>query len=113
MSSNRMTFLDQPGFYAMLLPEIRNLAREHGYAVAIHGTMRRDMDIVLVPWIEAAKSPGELVGAIWKEYGNIDQPLAAPTPKPHGQLAYTVMLGNFYFDIRAMPRKPAPQKGEA
>lgn len=102
--SNRLTFLDQPGFYAMLLPELRTIAREHGYALAIHGSMRRDMDVVLVPWVEDAKAPGAVVQAMWNAVGNIDQPLQSPTTKPHGQLAYTIMMGNYYFDIRVMPR---------
>lgn len=38
--------------YWRALPEIRRAAKEHGYAIGLHGSMRRDLDLIAVPWVE-------------------------------------------------------------
>ncbi|HKB93311.1 MAG TPA: hypothetical protein VKC62_03635, partial [Gaiellaceae bacterium] len=50
--------------YCYLVPILAEVAREHGYALAVHGTMARDLDLVAIPWIDAAGSPSELAGAL-------------------------------------------------
>lgn len=39
---------------------IRALAREVGYAIGVHGTMERDLDLIAVAWAEEAVAPAEL-----------------------------------------------------
>lgn len=39
---------------------IRTLAREVGYAIGVHGTMERDLDIIAMPWVAEAVMPMEL-----------------------------------------------------
>jgi len=39
-------------FYAVVYPTLRDVAKLHGYALAIHGTMTRDFDLVAIPWTE-------------------------------------------------------------
>lgn len=36
---------------------IRELAREVGYAVGVHGSMQRDQDLIAVPWVADAVDP--------------------------------------------------------
>lgn len=38
--------------YAEILPITREVAKSCGYAIAVHGSMTRDLDLVAVPWIE-------------------------------------------------------------
>lgn len=38
--------------YNRLIGPIRAIAKEHGYAVGVHGSLARDIDLILVPWIE-------------------------------------------------------------
>lgn len=38
-------------FYKSLIPKIREAARKCGYAIGIHGSMRRDLDLIAVPWV--------------------------------------------------------------
>lgn len=56
--------LELESFYASILPQIRKAARDLGYAVAVHGSMRRDLDLVAVPWIEKHANEQELCAAI-------------------------------------------------
>ena len=39
-------------FYSGVLPKITRAARKCGYAIAVHGSMRRDLDLIAVPWVE-------------------------------------------------------------
>lgn len=40
------------------------VARRHGYAIGVHGSMSRDLDLIAVPWVESASSPDELLKEI-------------------------------------------------
>jgi hypothetical protein len=47
-------------FYAAMYHALCTTAREHGYALAIHGTVTSDLDLVAIPWTEEA-APAEVV----------------------------------------------------
>jgi hypothetical protein len=90
-------------FYAVLYNKFRAAALECGYALALHGSMARDMDLLAVPWVEDAKKPDELAaaisdcidGTVWKDHHLMDR-----SEKPHGRLAYTIsIMGDFQIDL--------------
>jgi len=103
---------DRPAIYERLLPEIRDAAWRLGYCIAVHGTMRRDFDLVAVPWIEAAAPAEQLVLAIMEAVGADPIYLECrqqPTRKPHGRLAWSLHLKlcpHLYVDLSVMPRTP-------
>lgn len=101
--------------YAGIYPVVREIAKEHGYALAVHGSMMTDLDLLAVPWVEEAADPEVVVEAIcshlrlmWEgvDYEN-------PTDKPHGRRAWClhinrkeeVKVGGPYLDISFMPRR--------
>lgn len=97
----------KPVFYAVLYPSMRKAALECGYALALHGSMQADMDLIAMPWVEEAKSPRELVKAldecvgatVWKDYK-----WKRKTIKPHGRVCYTIsIMGEYYIDLSIMP----------
>jgi len=51
-------------FFLSRLPSIREAAREHGYAIGLHGSLRRDMDLIAVPWRDGASDKDKLAHAI-------------------------------------------------
>lgn len=55
---------DLQAFFLSRLPAIREAAREHGYAIGLHGSLRRDMDLIAVPWREGASDKDVLAHAI-------------------------------------------------
>ncbi len=116
MSDKNHDFGSLVCIYAQLLPRIREAAKGLGYALAIHGSMNRDLDILAVPWTEDAKSADELVEVVAKavngfvighndkglERGQIDN----PTKQPHGRLSWNICWGGRPFiDLSVMPRK--------
>lgn len=95
-----------------LLPRLRVVARAHGYALGLHGSVARDIDLIAVPWTAEARAAVELVNAIraemesimgWADFSPAD---ANPTVKPHGRLAWSIhMLDGPYVDISVLPRR--------
>jgi hypothetical protein len=115
--------------YALLLPQLMRAGREVGYAIAVHGSMARDLDIVAVPWTEEAVNAerlimhllaavdGRLRNGARNDAGEwIRTPGSEPKPLPHGRLAWSLHVGHegMYLDVSVMPLAPAaPISGSA
>ena len=109
----------EPMFYASLLPRLTTVARERGYALAVHGSMRRDLDLIAVPWTNDAMNPLGLVRALCRACGgNLAHKShrqvmgeayeEKPIEKPHGRLSYSIYLSDEggdgpYLDVSVMP----------
>jgi hypothetical protein len=103
-----------PAWYAVLYIRVAAKARSMGYAIAVHGSMVRDVDLIAIPWTDNAVSARELVkaiAAICNGYLAQSKPeeggrYRVPMIKPHGRLAYSIHLGGGpYIDLSVMPRK--------
>lgn len=57
-------------FFACLYPSLCEVARKHGYALAIHGTVTADLDLIAVPWTEEAVDGEELRDALMAHIGS-------------------------------------------
>lgn len=104
-------------FYAKLMPLLVKRAREHGYALAVHGSMATDLDLVAAPWTEDAvdaetlvESICELVGGKINRWGSEDfcwEACVSPAEKPHGRRAWSIYLSDSfsgpYIDLSVMP----------
>lgn len=95
--------------YCALYPELAKVAREHGYALAIHGSLVRDFDLIAVPWVECPAEPEALVGAFTSRFA-LHRMDKAPMAKPHGRVAYTISVGfgECAIDLSFTPRE-APE----
>lgn len=97
-----------------ILPAIREAAKFQGYAVAVHGSLKRDIDLIAVAWTDQARPADEvvrvIVGAVGGVLGNCLR-IAEPTVKPHGRIAYTLIHPGFAgeIDLSVIP----PQKAES
>ncbi len=95
--------------YLSLFPHLAKIANEHGYALAAHGSVQRDMDLVAVPWTNDATSAEELVAAFAKYLRVLDDvfslALHGPEQKPHGRIAWLLSTGfGSGIDQSVMPR---------
>jgi len=50
--------------YQLLIDPMRELARKCGYAIGVHGSLARDIDLIAVPWTREAVSGNELAGRL-------------------------------------------------
>jgi len=93
-----------PGVYVTLVGILREAARPLGYALTVHGSLARDLDLVAIPWAAEAAPPEELVAALVLASGGLQGP-HANNPKPHGRRGWTISLGaGAYIDLSVMPR---------
>ena len=97
--------------YCALYPELAVIARRHGYAMAIHGTLGRDMDLICIPWVDAPSDPQSVVDEITSTFA-IKTIGGPPTKKPHGREAWTISVGHgrCAIDLSFMPRVLAGQE---
>jgi hypothetical protein len=93
--------------FASMLPTLRDIAREHGYALGVHGSMQRDLDLIACPWIEEASKPQVLVGALMSavkgQFTWYNKSFEDPTVRPHGRISYA-----FYFDEKSHENENGP-----
>lgn len=114
MSDKEHDFGSLVSIYSQVLPRIRKAAKELGYAIAIHGTMTRDLDLLAVPWVDSAAEPlalvkmiadeidGYVIGDRTDERGYISD---HPTEQPHGRLSWNICWGGKAFiDLSVMQR---------
>lgn len=103
--------------YEKHIENIRRVAREHGYAIGVHGSLRRDIDLIAAPWTEEAGDPLALALAIEEAVGGYIDNLPGnesagevrryPMAKPHGRVAWSIHLGGgSYIDLSVLPRMP-------
>lgn len=115
--------------YVTMIPKLTEAAREVGYALAVHGSLGRDLDLIAVPWTAEAASAEELIlrllsAAYFQEAylpprterkeGEPEDPSKgngdAAAVRPHGRKAWSIHFRGshtMYLDVSVMPRAPA------
>ena len=96
-----------PFYAAGLYPKLAKVFREHGYSLAVHGSLACDFDLIAVPWTESAGAPQDVIDECLKKFAFEKIPgQGKPTPKPHSRLAYKLHLsfGDCALDISFTPR---------
>lgn len=87
------------------IERIRELAREVGYAVGLHGTQERDLDVIAAPWTDKAVGNQALIEHIAKGLG---ARVTSLERKPLGRYAATIQMAGWYkpIDISICPKMP-------
>jgi hypothetical protein len=94
--------------YCALYPGIAEITREHGYALAVHGSLARDMDLICIPWVESPSDPSDVVKAITSKFAI--RTVGDPDTTHHGRERWTITVGfgECFIDLSFMPRfKPS------
>jgi hypothetical protein len=98
-----------PIYAAALYPQWAEIAREHGYALAVHGSLARDFDLIAIPWADEPKEPEAVIEVITSQFAAklVGGP---PSDKPHGRRVWTLSIGfgECFADLSFMPRVPLP-----
>ena len=102
-------------FFACLYPALCDVARKNGYALAIHGTVTADLDLIAVPWTDQAIDGEALKDALMNHIGSCgyddllrragidedgvsqimaakDRDITGAQLKPHGRRAWNLYL---------------------
>jgi hypothetical protein len=103
-----------PMTYATCLGTIAARLRGMGYALTLHGSMQRDLDLVAIPWVDDAAEPEEVVRVVSEVTGALlieKKGERQPYYKPHGRLAWSLYLGGEpYIDLGVMSKSDALSK---
>lgn len=96
-------------WYVMAYTKLDRIAWRHGYALALHGSMSRDLDVIAIPWTDDADSPEKLLAAFRRfviEKAKVKFSIGKPILKPHGRQGYVIPIGfdGHYIDLSIMPR---------
>lgn len=113
VSDSAMDTMTRSREYRRLLPALRDAARLHGYALAVHGSEVRDFDLIAAPWVVDAAPPAVLAEALREAIDGFilegtyaGRDFAAPAQRPHGRQAWSIRLsgrGERYIDLSVMP----------
>lgn len=108
---NGETFVPHGSFTEPPLPPIdliRSLAKEVGYGIGLHGTQKRDLDVIAAPWTENAVGNSELIQHIAK---GLNAVILDEERKPLGRYAATIQIDGWYkpLDLSVCPRSQAQE----
>jgi hypothetical protein len=96
-----------------VIADVRWVAREHGYAVGLHGSLRsnRDIDLIACPWTSRARAMSSLVKAVLAlPYLTPNPNMKLPVRKAHGRRGWALLIKwrkddcPAYIDLSVMPR---------
>lgn len=92
-----------PVYTAAMYPGLAEIFHRHGYALAVHGSLARDLDLIAVPWTEKVSSTQAVLKDVTDKYAlNV---IGLPQTMNHGRLAYTLScgFGECAIDLSFMP----------
>lgn len=93
-------------FYAAMWNDLRQAAMDKGWALALHGSLASDMDIMAMPWIKQATSDTEMIEAIKNCFTDCHNIKVEISKMPNNRIVYTFSIfGDFYLDINIINNK--------
>lgn len=103
----------------LILPYMRTAAKDLGYALTVHGSLARDIDIVAIPWTEHPKSSQFLVDRLTAVISGITgrcNSRSGWTDKPQGRKAKLILVwvnqNTVDIDLSVIPFIPESKTSE-
>lgn len=92
-----------------IIRPLRERAKVLGYAIAVHGSLERDIDLIAAPWTDQAVAPEALASSLRQVVDKL-YPISLEVgpnlshPKPHGRLCWSWWIRNWtYIDLSILP----------
>ena len=90
-------------FYAAMWEDFRKAALDKGWALALHGSLASDMDIMAMPWTEKAVRPLDMILSIKNCFDKPNEISLTETEMPNNRIVYTLSIwADFYLDINVI-----------
>jgi hypothetical protein len=86
-----------PGWTDPRLPDFRLIwatARRFGYAIGLHGSMKRDCDLMAMPWTDDAVDPDRLIAGLCEALNA--RRVGGTEQKPVGRIAVSLQIDGWY-----------------
>lgn len=87
-------------FYAAMWPDLREAAMDKGWALALHGSLKSDMDLMAMPWTDKASSANDMVEALRNCFTDAECIEVQVSDMPNNRQVITLSIWeDFYLDI--------------
>jgi hypothetical protein len=82
--------------------KIRSISKEVGYAIGVHGSLEKDLDLIAAPWTKDAIGNEEFIAYLAEKLGATVLEIEI---KPVGRLAASIQLDGWYkvIDLSVCP----------
>ena len=107
-------------YFDVLIAALRHVAYRCGYALAVHGSLKRDIDLIACPWRDSAPDADHLAGMLKKAteaiigFARERECDSNPCQMPCGRLAWSFYLTHEdtgpYIDLSVMPKVKREEK---
>ena len=101
----------KPAFYALMYSALKAAALEGGWALAIHGSVVKDLDLVAIAWTNDSIKIDELLDDFAKIIGQSNEKKAkftGPHYMPAGRIVYTLSIAaDIYIDLSVVDNREA------
>jgi hypothetical protein len=96
-----------------ILEPLRKIARQHGYAIAVHGSLSKDIDLLAVPWVKKASSYEDLANAVCEVFNKYFEHACINgkfTEQPHGRISCAIVMASspVFIDLSIIKPKETP-----
>lgn len=83
-----------PIYAAAMYPDLAAIFIKHGYALAVHGSLAHDFDLIAVPWAKKVSKAEKVIKAVMDFYatGYFHQ-VDGGVKREHGRVAYSFSIG--------------------
>lgn len=81
--------------YARVFTIARITAWSYGYAITVHGSFTRDLDLLAVPWTDHCSITPERLMRRIADRAELEIMEKPPTEQPHGRLTWTLTFPKF------------------
>lgn len=87
----------KPQLYTFYFLQLKEIAKEYGYNLVVHGSMARDLDLIAIPWVDDPKPEDEMIQAFCEWLSSSltvksEFPHLKPTRLPGGRNNYVIDL---------------------
>lgn len=90
-------------FYACMWDDLRQAALDEGWALALHGSLANDMDIMAMPWTENASPVWVMISALKHCFDNPKEIKITEADMPNNRKVFALSIwGDFYLDINVI-----------
>jgi len=56
----------KPNLYSYYFFDLKEIAKDFGYNLVVHGSMNRDLDLIAIPWIDDPKPELDMIQELYK-----------------------------------------------
>jgi hypothetical protein len=53
----------KPGMYAIFYENLKQISKDFGYNLVIHGSLNRDLDLIAIPWVDNPRPEIQMIQA--------------------------------------------------